>query len=102
MDRLETLRALLARNPRDKLARYGLAMEYVKAGATEEAVAEFHALIETHPDYAYAYFHAAQALEKAGRIEEARATYQAGIEAAVRAGDPHARSELQAALDLLG
>lgn len=102
MDRIETLRALLRQDPGNRLARYGLAMELAGQGALEESAAEFHALIAAHPDYAYAYFHCGQTLEKLERPEEARGIYRAGIEAARRAGDNHAVSELQGALDLLG
>ena len=101
-DRLEALRKLLALDPANRLARYGLAMEYGKAGRLEEAVAEYRALVSSHPDYAYAYFHAGQALERMGRMDEARQMYTQGVEAAFRAGDAHARSELETALDLLG
>jgi len=101
MDRLETLKSILAQNPSDALARYGLAMEYVKTGAYELAVAEFRELAIRKPDHAYACFHAGQTLEKLGRKDEARAMYAQGIEAAARKGDTHARDELQAALDQL-
>lgn len=101
LDRLETLKSILAQNPGDALARYGLAMEFVKAGSYELAVAEFRELVALKPDHAYAYFHAGQTLEKLGRKDEARAIYAQGIEAAARKGDPHARDELQAALDQL-
>lgn len=100
--RLEALRKLLAQDPANRLARYGLAMEYGKAGRLEEALAEYRALISSHPDYAYAYFHAGQALERLGRVDEGRQVYARGVEAAIRAGDTHARGELQAALDVLG
>jgi tetratricopeptide (TPR) repeat protein len=102
MDRLSTLRALLRQDPGNRLARYGLAMELSEQGDLEGSVAEFRALIAAHPDYAYAYFHCGQTLEKLERPEEARETYRAGLEAARRAGDNHAVSELQGALDLLG
>ena len=100
--RVEVLRNVLSARPEDSFARYGLAMEHVKAGEFEQAVAEFRTLISYNPDYNYAYFHGAQALEKLARIEEAREMYRAGLAAADRSGDAHARSELQAALDLLG
>lgn len=102
MDRLETLKSILAQNPGDALARYGLAMEYVKAGSYEQAVAEFRELVARKPDHAYAYFHAGQTLEKMGCQEEARAMYRQGVEAAARKGDSHARDELEAALEQLG
>jgi hypothetical protein len=41
-------------------------------------------------------------LDKLGRREDARSLYREGIEATTRIGDLHTRSEIQAALDLLG
>ncbi len=92
---------MIAQNPQDSFARYGLAMEYAKSGDLERAMAEFKALIALNGDYCAAYYHGGQALEKLGRVEEARDFYERGIEAATRSGDQHTRSELQAALDLL-
>jgi len=101
-DRVETLRNLLAQNPGDSFARYGLAMEYAKAGRFEEAITEYRTLLSADPNYLYGYFHGGQVLEKLGRTEEARQLYTQGIDAAGRAGDEHARSELQGALEQLG
>ena len=101
MDRLEILKGLLEKSPNDQFARYGLAMEFVKGGRFEEAVAEFRALVALNPDYVAGYYHGGQALEKLGRRPEARALYQQGIEAAGRKGDAHARSELEEALEAL-
>ena len=98
---METLKAMLAQNPQDTFARYGLAMEYANCGDWEAAVSEFKALLEHNPGYAAAYFHGGQALEKLGRVEDARDFYQKGIEVTVRSGDRHTQSELQAALDML-
>jgi len=100
--RLEILKSMVERNPADSFSRYGLAMEYRKAGDLEAAVAEFRALIAADPGYGYAYYHGGQTLEGLGRPAEARELYLQGIEAAARKGDRHAQSELQAALDLLG
>ncbi len=97
--RIEILNELLAANPANTFARYGLAMEYVKSGALDRAVEQFDALLATDPSYAAAYFHGGQALEKLGRRAEARDYYRRGVQAA---RDPHARSELQSALDILG
>jgi tetratricopeptide (TPR) repeat protein len=98
---MQTLLAMVAQNPTDSFARYGLAMEYAGAGELDKAVGEFRALLTTNPNYAAAYFHAGQALEKLGRTSEARQTYQEGIEVTTRLGDLHTRNELQEALDLL-
>ncbi len=101
-NRLEILRNMVAQNPADAFARYGLAMEFKNAGDWEGAMNEFHALIAANPDYHAAYFHGGQTLERMGREDEARAMYRAGVEAAKRVGDGHAAAEMQGALDLLG
>ncbi len=92
---------MVAQNPADSFARYGLAMEYLKGGDAEESVREFRDLLAANPDYAAAYYHGGQALEKMGRIDEAAELYRQGIAATTRTGDGHTRAELQAALDLL-
>lgn len=93
---------MLAQDPNNQLARYGLATELKNQGRGEEAVAEFRALLERHPNYAAAYYHGGRTLESLGRIDEARELMEKGIEVTTRTGDAHTRSELQAALDLLG
>ena len=93
---------MVEQNPSDTFARYGLAMEYANSGRLDQAVEEYRNLLVANPSYAAAYFHGGQALEKLGRIEEARVLYRQGIETTTRTGDLHTRSELQAALDLLG
>ena len=102
MDRVAMLKQFLSENPGDAFARYGLAMEYSKAGETEAALAEFRALLEQHPDYTAGYFMAAQTLAAAGRTEEARKMLQDGIACAVRTGNQHAKSEMEAMLQELG
>jgi Tfp pilus assembly protein PilF len=74
-------------------------MEYVKEGELARALPEFEALLASDSSYSAAYFHGGQTLEKLGRLDEARDTYRRGIAVTK---DPHARSELQAALDILG
>ena len=97
--RIDTLKQLLEKNPSSAFARYGLAMEYVNSGALEDAVNEFKAILAADPAYSAAYFHGGQTLEKLGRLEDARDFYRRG---AAVTRDPHAQSELQAALDILG
>src|SRR5271165_4114867 len=101
MNRIEALKAMVTQNPADAFARYGLAMELINGGDVEGAVEEFRALLEHNPNYAAAYFHGGQALEKLGDVEQAREFYKKGMEVTARTGDQHARSELEAALDLL-
>lgn len=100
-NRLDILKEMLAQDPNNAFARYGLAMEYANTGAPEQAVAEFEALLTQDASYVAAYYHGGQALEKLGRLEEAKATYEKGIEASTRKGDLHTRAEIEAVLSLL-
>jgi len=101
MNRLAMLNEILTQNPDDAFARYGLAMEYSKAGDADRAMEEFGKLIATHPDYTAGYFMAAQTLVAANRREEARKMLVEGISSAVRTGNSHAQSEMTALLDEL-
>lgn len=102
MSRLETLKNLVAQDPANSFVRYGLAMEYANAAKYDLAVKEFEAVVEGNPQYAAAYYHGGQTLEKLGKIAEARKMYECGIKITTQTGDQHTRSELQAALDILG
>jgi len=93
------LQQVLAQNPTDTFARYGLAMEYLNQGETDTALAEFAKLLEAHPDYAAGYQMAAQTLMKTGRENEARRMLEDGIACATRTRNQHARSEMEAMLD---
>jgi tetratricopeptide (TPR) repeat protein len=99
--RLQMLAQFLEQNPNDAFARYGLAMEYSKAGQTEQALAEFKKLLELHPDYANGYFMAAQTLQRNGRTSEAKKMLENGVEAAKRSGDKHAMAEMAGMLEEL-
>lgn len=102
MSRLEAVKGLLAQDPANSRVRYMLCMEYLSAQDWSSAVAELSELIARDPDYIAAYYQAGRASEQMGEEEQARGFYRQGIEAARRAGDSHALSELQAALDILG
>jgi tetratricopeptide (TPR) repeat protein len=101
MDRIAMLTEILVANPEDTFARYGLAMEYSKAGQTDQALQEYKTLIEKNPDYTPAYFMAAQTLANARRIDEAKRWLVDGISSATRTGNKHAQSEMTAMLEEL-
>lgn len=96
------LTEILSGNPGDAFARYGLAMEYSKAGDVERALAEFKTLLEKNPDYTPGYFMAAQTLAGADRVDEAKRMLVDGISCARRTGNQHAQSEMTAMLEQLG
>jgi predicted Zn-dependent protease len=99
MDKIAMLNEILANDPNNAFARYGLAMEHAGRGETDTALAEFAQLLEQHPDYTAGYFMAAQTLAKAERTDEAKVRLTQGITSARRTGNQHALSEMQAMLD---
>ena len=99
MDRTQSLRDILAQNPADSFARYGLAMALATEGHSDEALTEYATITEHAPDYVPAYQMSAQLLLKLDRTDQARARLTAGLEAAQRSGNTHAASEMQAMLD---
>jgi tetratricopeptide (TPR) repeat protein len=99
--RREVLEQFVMEKPGDAFARYGLALECVKLGDDEAAAGHFCKLLETHPDYVAGYLQFGQFLSRLGRIAEARKMLSDGIVVAQKAGDMHARDEMQAALTLL-
>jgi predicted Zn-dependent protease len=98
MDRIAALNDILAQNPNDAFARYGLAMEYSNQGDLDRSLTEFSTLLDTNPDYTPGYFMAAQTLAKANRVAEAKSMLTNGIASARRTGNSHARSEMEAML----
>lgn len=98
---MEALQAMLAQDPKNMLALYGVATEYKNRGDFARAAKGFEDAIAVNPNYAAAYFHGGQTYEQLGKIDEARAIYERGIEVTSRTGDAHTRAELQGALDML-
>ncbi len=101
MDKIAGLREILALDPKNSFARYGIAMELAGQGQTEEALKEFDTLLASDPDYTAAYFMAAQTMANAGQKPAAIERLKAGISCAARTGNRHALSEMQGMLDEL-
>lgn len=100
-DKIAGLKEILALDPKNSFARYGIAMELANRGSIDEALAEYQAILANDPDYTAAYFMAAQTLTNASRIPEAIEQLKAGIACAARTGNRHALSEMQSMLDEL-
>jgi predicted Zn-dependent protease len=101
MDKIAGLREILALDPKNSFARYGIAMELASQGETNLAIAEFDELLANDPDYTAAYFMSAQTLAGAGRTHQAIERLKAGIACAARSGNSHALNEMQATLGQL-
>jgi tetratricopeptide (TPR) repeat protein len=99
MDRIATFQSFIARAPADPFPRYGLAREYKTRGDLAAAWTAFSELVDQFPDYVPTYLMAGGTLSALGRRDEAADIYRRGIEVATRRGDPHARGELEAALN---
>jgi Tfp pilus assembly protein PilF len=98
MDKTAGLKEILALDPRNSFARYGLAMELANRGDVPAALAEFDTLLAIDPDYTAGYFMSAQTLASAGKKKDAMERLKAGIGCAARNGNSHALSEMQAML----
>jgi predicted Zn-dependent protease len=101
MDKVETLKKILKLDPNNNFARYGLAMELAGRGETDEALAEFDALLANDPNYLAGYAMSAQVLAKAGHTQEAIARLKAGVNCGTHSGNQHAVSQMQSILDEL-
>ena len=100
-DRMRQLQQMLQRQPNDAFLLYGVAMEHKKAGDSAQALEYLARVTQKDPNYCYAYYQRGLVHESQGDTEAARLAYREGLEAADRAGDAHARGEIEAALDML-
>jgi Tfp pilus assembly protein PilF len=101
MARMDLLKGFLEENPKDSFSRYALSLEYVKLGQFEDARREFETVRDTDPDYLATYYQLGQLFIKMGLPHEAEKTFRTGITVAIKQGDGHTQSELEAALESL-
>jgi predicted Zn-dependent protease len=100
--RIDTLRKMVEANPADPRPRFGLALEYEKAGRWEAVVKELTAYLKLTDDQGNAWGRMAHALHELGRDDEARAAYEKGAAAAYRHGHPTMAVEFEEILHDLG
>jgi len=99
--RRQLLEEIVRQKPNDAFSRYGLALECERDGDTAAADENFRQLIERSPEYIPGYQMYGQFLVREERNEEARKVLNDGIAAASKAGNQHARSEMEALLSEL-
>ena len=99
MSRIESLKKMAEARPGDPRARFGLALEYERAGDWAEVVTHLRAYLDSTVDEGNAYGRLGHALLQLGREEEARAAYRSGIEAAYRHSHPTMAGEFEEILD---
>jgi predicted Zn-dependent protease len=96
------LEASLAEDPHDSFLRYGLAMQCLRDGDTDEGRNRLKSLISDHPESSVAaYQQLGQSYAETDELEHARYWLVLGIEKARKAGENHAAAEMSGILDTL-
>ncbi len=97
-DRITALQGMLASRPADARLRFGLAVEYEKAGRIEDAVRELRVYLDQQEDQGNAWGRLGALLSGLGRTHDARAAYGRGIEQALKHNHPSMAAELESAV----
>ncbi|HMS84317.1 MAG TPA: tetratricopeptide repeat protein [Nitrospira sp.] len=93
--RIGPLKKVLAIDPNDDVAWFGLGKAYMDDGNFEEAAKALQQCITVKPTYSAAYFALAQSLHKLTRIDECRAICATGIEVSTKNGDAMVTKNLE-------
>lgn len=93
--RIEPLKKILAMDPNDDVAWFGLGKAYIDDGNFEEAAKALRQCVTVKPTYSAAYYALAQSLQKLGRVDECRQVSDQGIEVSRRNGDAMVTKNLE-------
>ncbi|HXY30215.1 MAG TPA: hypothetical protein VEI06_05860 [Gemmatimonadaceae bacterium] len=99
--RIDALRAIVAKQPGNAVARFGLGVEALKAELWQEAADHLTTYLATADDEGNGYGRLAEALVRLGRADDARAALRKGVEAAERFGHPGMASEFESRIEEL-
>lgn len=102
MARLTKIMDMLEKTPDDAFLHFGLAMELMKEGRTEDALERFDRVLQIDPTYTAAHFHKGNTLIGLKRTDEAREILTAGLQATIKIGNKHAQREMQELIDSIG
>ncbi|MDX1566197.1 MAG: tetratricopeptide repeat protein [Longimicrobiales bacterium] len=102
MSRIDALRRMYQKRPDDSRLQFGLALEYLQSGRTEEGIDLLEEYLATADDEGNGWGRLAAAYLEQDREDEARKAYREGIEAARRHGHPTMAEEFEGALEELG
>jgi len=100
--RIEPLKKVLAIDPNDEVAWFGLGKAYMEDSNYQEAATALENCIKVKPSYSAAYFALAQSLQKLGRIEQCRHICDQGIEVSTKNGDAMVTKNLSLLKQSLG
>ncbi len=99
--KLETFRKMVEANPRNVLARFGLANEAAKEGLLEEARDQYRAYLGGYDDEGNGWQRLAEVLVQLGETAEAKDALRRGMEASQRFGHHGMMQELEVRLEEL-
>ena len=100
--RIEQLKKVLAIDPNDDVAWFGLGKAYMEDANWEEAATALERCINVKPTYSAAYYALAQSLQKLGRIDDCRRTCDQGIDVSTKNGDMMVTKNLGSLKESLG
>jgi predicted Zn-dependent protease len=99
--RIEPLKKVLAIDPNDDVAWFGLGKAYMDDANFEEAAKALRQCITVKPAYSAAYYALAQSLKALNRLDECRAVCATGIEVSTKNGDAMVTKNLEALVGTL-
>ncbi|MEE2787000.1 MAG: tetratricopeptide repeat protein [Myxococcota bacterium] len=100
-ERRRALNEMLAENPDDVFALYGLALEHKVDHRLDDARRLLARTIELDPNHLYAYYQLGEVLMTLGEEDDAQRIVSQGASTAEKLGDAKALAELNALLDLM-
>ncbi|MHC4985966.1 MAG: tetratricopeptide repeat protein [Planctomycetota bacterium] len=100
-DRIESIRALLAKDPEDVFLTYSLAMELAAAEQLDDALKTFARCVELDPSYLAGFVEAGKCARAAGHLDEAKKHFDRALELAKSAGETHTVDAVRQQLETL-
>ena len=94
--KIEPLKRVLAIEPDDDVAWFGLGKAYMDDSNWQEAVTALQSCIKVKPTYSAAYYALAQSLQKLNRVDECRQVSDQGIDVSTKNGDAMVTKNLEA------
>lgn len=85
--RIEPLKKVLAIDPNDDVAWFGLGKAYMDDGNFDEAAKALRQCVVVKPTYSAAYLALAQSLKTLNRFDECRTVITTGIDVSTKNGD---------------
>lgn len=100
--RIEPLKKVLALDPQDDVAWFGLGKAHMEDGNFGEAVQALESCIKVKPTYSAAYYALAQSLQKLGQTDRCREICDQGIAVSTKNGDAMVTKNLDLLKQSLG